>query len=146
MLTPFDDYPLHQTGAAIAQPVSGDRNHYDRYFFNGYDAEGEVFFAAAMGHYPNRHVVDAAFSVVHAGVQRSVFASGRMDLERSTRVGSIAVEVIEPLRTLRMLIWSSIQPAISAAATGHGGSGLAASPSAMRRGLPRRLCFGCGRP
>jgi hypothetical protein len=102
VLTPFDDYPLHQTAAPIAQPASGDRNHYDRYFFNGYDADGEVFFAAAMGHYPNRQVVDAAFSVVHEGVQRSVFASGRMDLERSTRVGPITVEVIEPLRTLRL--------------------------------------------
>jgi hypothetical protein len=104
MLTPFDDYPLHQTGAPIAHPASGDRNHYDRYFFNGYDATGDVFFAAAMGHYPNRHVVDAAFSVVHAGVQRSVFASGRIDLERSTRVGPIAVDVIEPLRTLRLRV------------------------------------------
>jgi hypothetical protein len=102
MLSPFDDYPLHQTGAPIAHTASGDRNHYDRYFFNGYDPDGEVFFAAAMGHYPNRHVVDAAFSVVHAGVQRSVFASGRIDLERSTRVGPIAVDVIEPLRSLRL--------------------------------------------
>jgi hypothetical protein len=102
MLSPFDDYPMHQTAAPIAQPASGDRNRYDRYFFNGYDADGEVFFAAAMGHYPNRHVVDAAFSVVHAGVQRSVFASGRMDLERSTRIGPITVDVIEPLRTLRL--------------------------------------------
>ena len=89
MLSPLDDYPVHQTAAPIAQPASGDRNHYDRYFFNGYDPDGEVFFAAAMGHYPNRHVVDAAFSVVHAGVQRSVLASGRMDLQRSSRVGPI---------------------------------------------------------
>ncbi len=105
MLTPFDDYPIHQTPLPIAHPVSGDANHYDRYFFNGYDRDGGFFFATAMGCYPNRQVVDAAFSVVHEGVQRSVFASGRVPLDRTaTRVGPIRVEVVEPLRTLRVVV------------------------------------------
>jgi hypothetical protein len=103
MLTPFDDYPIHQTSEPLAHTVSGDRNHYDRYFFNGYDREGGLFFAAAMGLYPNRQVIDAAFSAVVDGVQHSVFASGRIPLDRTqTRTGPIAVEVIEPLRTLRV--------------------------------------------
>jgi hypothetical protein len=103
MLTPFDDYPIHQTPEPIAHTVSGDRNHYDRYFFNGYDRDGGFFFAAAMGVYPNRQVIDAAFSVVVDGVQHSVFASGRAPLDRTlTRVGPLAVEVVEPLRVLRL--------------------------------------------
>ncbi len=104
MLTPFDDLPIHQTPAPIAQPASSDPNHYDRYFFNGHDADGEVFFAAAMGHYPNRGVVDAAFSVVHEGVQRSVFASGLISSDRATSIGPIRVEVIEGLRVLRVIV------------------------------------------
>lgn len=101
----MDDFPIHQTGAPLAQPASGDRNHYDRYFFNGYDREGEVFFAAAMGLYPNRSVIDAAFSVVTDGVQRNVHASGRMPLDRrDTSCGPVRVEVIEPLRTLRLVV------------------------------------------
>ena len=96
MLTPFDDYPIHQTPAPIAQPVSADPNHYDRYWFNGYDRDGEFFLGGAMGHYPNRGVIDAAFSVVHAGVEHSVFASGRMPADRSTTV--------EPLRTVRYVV------------------------------------------
>src|SRR3712207_386381 len=103
MLTPFDDYPIHQTPEPIAHTVSGDRNHYDRYFFNGYDRDGRFFFAAAMGAYPNRQVIDAAFSVVADGVQRSVFASGRIPADRrDTQVGGIRVEIVEPLRTLRV--------------------------------------------
>jgi hypothetical protein len=47
MLTRLDDYPLHQTAEPIAQPATGDRNFYDRYFFNGYSAAGDLFFAAA---------------------------------------------------------------------------------------------------
>ena len=81
MLTSFDDYPVHQTGVPVQQPATGDRNHYDRYFFNGYDREGTLFFALAMGRYPNRAVLDASFSVVADGVQRSVHASGRAPVD-----------------------------------------------------------------
>lgn len=104
MLTPFDDYPVHQTPAPVAQTVSGDPNHYDRYWFNGYHRDGDFFLGAAMGHYPNRGVVDAAFSVLHDGVQHSVFASGRMPADRATEVGPIRVEVLEPLRTIRVVV------------------------------------------
>ena len=104
MITPHDDLPIHQTADPIAHPASGDPNHYDRYFFNGFTRDGSVFFAAAMGHYPNRGVVDAAFSVVAEGVQRSVFASGRMTPDRATQVGPITVRVVEPLRTLQLSV------------------------------------------
>ena len=104
MITPHDELPIHQTADPIAHPASGDPNHYDRYFFNGFTQDGSSFFAAAMGHYPNRGVVDAAFSVVAEGVQRSVFASGRMTPDRETRVGPISIEVVEPLRSLRVSV------------------------------------------
>lgn len=105
MLTPADDYPIHQTADPVAHPSSGDRNHYDRYFFNGHTRDGSLFFAAAMGFYPNRQVVDGAFSVVHDGVQRSVLASGRIPLDRQqTSVGPVRIEVVEPLRVLRLVV------------------------------------------
>ncbi len=107
MLNPLDDYPIHQTGGPLTQPASGDRNHYDRYFFNGYDADGsgDLFFAAAMGLYPNRSVIDAAFSVVSDGVQRNVHASGRAPVDRAdTACGPIRIEIVEPLRTLRLIV------------------------------------------
>ncbi len=107
MLSPFDDYPVHQTGEPLAHPASGDRNVYDRYFFNGYADDGSLYFAAALGVYPNREVIDAAFSVVRDGVQRSVFASGRAPTDRTrTRVGPIVVEVLEPMRRLRVVVGS----------------------------------------
>src|ERR1039458_5471209 len=80
VLTPYDDYPIHQTADPVAHPSSGDPNHYDRYFFNGFSRNGELFFAGAMAHYPNRGIIDAAFSVVIDGVEHSVFASGSMPL------------------------------------------------------------------
>src|SRR5215470_11984442 len=105
MLTKLDDYPLHQTAEPIAQPSTGDRNFYDRYFFNGYTRSGDLFFAAALGVYPNRRVMDAAFSVVRGGKQWVVRASRLAPLERTeTRVGPIFVEVLEPLRALHVRV------------------------------------------
>jgi hypothetical protein len=103
VLTPLDDYPIHQTPLPIAHPVSGDPNHYDRYWFNGY--REDLYFAIAMAVYPNRDIIDAAFSVVHDGRQRSVFASGRMPLDRrETKIGPISIEMVEPLRVNRVRV------------------------------------------
>lgn len=105
MLTPFDDYPMHQAPIPIAHAWSGDHNHYDRYFFHGYDLDSGRFFGATMGRYPTRHVVDAAFSVAHDGIQRSVFVSGRAPTDPAvTSLGPVSVEVVEPLRVLRVLV------------------------------------------
>lgn len=106
VLTSYDDFPIHQASVPIANSATGDANQYDRYFFNGYSRDGQVYFGAAMGLYPNRHVADAAFCVVVDGVQHSVFRSQRAPADRrdATDLGPIKVEVIEPLHILRLTV------------------------------------------
>jgi hypothetical protein len=111
VLSSFDDFPIHQTSRPVAQTATSDINHYDRYFFNGCTGDTTLFFAAAVGLYPNRHVVDASFSVVADGGtpsarQISVHASGRAPTDRAdaNTVGPIAVEVLEPLHALRLTV------------------------------------------
>lgn len=106
MITSFDDYPVHQTWQPIAHPESGDPSHYDRYFFNGYSRDGSLFFALAMGLYPNRHVVDSSFSVIRNGEQVNLHASARAPFDRMqcTTVGPIKVEILEPLRSHRITV------------------------------------------
>lgn len=104
MLSKADDYPVHQLPEPIAT-AGTDRNFYDRYFFNGYSKDGETFFAAALGVYPHLNVMDAAFSVISGGVQRNLHASRLLNMERmDTTVGPISIEVIEPLKTLRVTV------------------------------------------
>ncbi len=104
MLDPLDEYPIHQTPASVTQNDLGS-NAYDRYFFNGYNRDGSVFFAVALGVYPNRGIIDAALCVMVGGVQRSVYASGRLgDDRRRTSVGPISVEVVEPMASLRVTV------------------------------------------
>lgn len=104
MLTKADDYPIHQTPEPIAY-AGTDRNFYDRYFFNGYTPDGSVFFAAALGVYPALNVMDGAFCVVVDGVQHNLRVSRVLGMERmDTRVGPLSIEVVEPLRSLRVRV------------------------------------------
>ena len=99
MITDFDDFMIHQTSDPVAQPASSDRNFYDRYWFNGFDGDGEFVFEIGFGVYPNRRVMDAHWSVVLDGHQHCLHASRRAPKERSeTRVGPLRIEVVKPMR------------------------------------------------
>lgn len=103
VLTPFDDYPIHQSPLPLAMVAGGHPDAYDRFWFNGY--RGDLYFGVAMALYPNRGIIDAAMSVVRGGIQRSVFASGRIPADRTqTRIGPIRIELAEPLRINRVLV------------------------------------------
>jgi hypothetical protein len=103
MISNFDDYPIHQTCEPVTQPVSSDRNYYDRYWFNGFDKQGRFYIGAALGLYPNRQVMDAAFSLLVDGRQYSFHASRRASPERSElRVGPFTLEVMRPMRAIRL--------------------------------------------
>jgi hypothetical protein len=103
MLSPFDDYPIHQTALPLAHAGGGHPDHYDRFWFNGYSED--IYFAVALGTYPNRGVIDAGVGVVRNGIQRSVFASGPIPLDRTdTSIGPITVDVIIPMRQTRITI------------------------------------------
>ena len=100
MLTPADDYPIHQLPLPIAH-TGPAHNFYDRYWFNGYD--GQVFFAAGLAVYPGLDLIDASLAVSCGGVQHNLRASRHLGGDRSrTEVGPLSVEVLEPLRRLRL--------------------------------------------
>ncbi len=106
MLTPLDDYLVHQTPETVDRVATSDRNFYDRYYFNAHTLDGEVFLVLAMGLYPNIGVIDAfATCVVRGKTQHIVRASRELGSDRmDTTVGPIGVEVIEGLRKFR--VWT----------------------------------------
>jgi hypothetical protein len=108
VLTPADDYPLHQSSRPFRDP-GVDRNLYDRFFFNGYPITGELagsaYFACALGQYVGRNIMDGAFSVIVDGVQRNVRGSRLLGADRlDLHVGPVRVEIVEPLRRLRIVV------------------------------------------
>jgi hypothetical protein len=105
MITPGDDFPIHQTPEPVEQVFTSDRNFYDRFFFNGYWRDGEPYFSVAMGIYPNVGIIDAAMSVIAGGTQHCVRASRVLGADRlNTRVGPISIEIVHPTRTTRVRI------------------------------------------
>jgi hypothetical protein len=138
VLTKADDYPVHQTADPIAY-AGTDRNFYDRYFFNGYTWDGGTFFAAAFGVYPHLNVMDAAFCVVHEGVQHNLHASKVMHMERlDTVAGPVRVDVLEPLKTLAVRVAPN-EHGISAALTFHARAAAIEEPRFIRRNGPRTM-------
>jgi hypothetical protein len=137
MLTTGDEYPIHQTAEPIA--FSGtDRNFYDRYFFCGYRPDGGGYFGVGFGVYPHLNVADAHFSVLRDGQQHCVHASRLLGMERmDTQVGSIRIEVIEPLRKLRLIVNS--KDGISADLVMEGRSFPIQEPRFTRRIGPRTM-------
>ena len=104
MLSKGDDFLIHQRPEPISYAGS-DRNFYDRYFFNGYSKESEAFFAFALGAYPHLNIMDSSFSVIKDGIQHNLRASRHMGMERmDTEVGPLSVQVIEPLKSLRIIV------------------------------------------
>ena len=108
MLSPADDYPIHQVPEPIRRPATSDRNFYDRYYFNCHPCSDELFLIIGMGQYPNLGVMDAFACVVHDGTHRVVRASRELGLDRmDTSVGPFHIEVIEGLKTLRCTLEST---------------------------------------
>ena len=110
IITPFDDYCIHQSEEPLAVPTQSDRNFYDRYWFNGYNTAAtgdgaDYLFEIGLGAYPNRYVMDGHFSVVIDGVQHSLHASRRCPEDRSqTDLGPLHLSVEQPLRQLRVRV------------------------------------------
>lgn len=103
MLSKFDDFPIHQTAAPIAHPATGDRNAYDRYWFNGFQDDGELYFGVGAALYPNLGILDCGLSIVRDGEQHAFHGSRRApDEPTDLDVGPFSIEVLEPMRRMRV--------------------------------------------
>ena len=73
MLSPLDDYPVHQISEPMRFVGTSDRNFYDRYYFNihgtgeVHGTDEELFAVIGVGQYPNLSVADAFVSVKWGG-------------------------------------------------------------------------------
>ena len=104
MLSPFDDYPVHQIPEPVRHVGTSDRNFYDRYYFNAHHCRDDVFLTAGLGQYPNLGVADAFLAVTHGGRQVVLRASKELDDRADTTVGPFRVDVLEGLRRLRLSV------------------------------------------
>jgi hypothetical protein len=123
MPVPLDEYPIHQTPLSFARVATSDRNFYDRCYLNAHDRDGGTFLVTGLGVYPNLGVVDAYATVRRGDRQWAVrFSDALRERGIEQRVGGYRIEVIEPLRRLRVvcddddlafdLTWTGAFPAV----------------------------------
>ena len=62
-LGPMDEFLAHQTCETFDHVFTSDRNFYDRYYFNMYSKQGDLFLITGMGQYPNLGPTDAFVSL-----------------------------------------------------------------------------------
>ena len=99
----LDEYPLHQTPLPMNQVASSDRNFYDRCYFNLHGQSGDIFLVTGLGVYPNLGVIDAYAAARCGDRQWAVrFSDALAERSMEQRVGGYQIEVVEPLRRLRL--------------------------------------------
>lgn len=108
MLSPMDDYPLHQIADVMRFVGTSDRNFYDRYYFNMHASSDDLFMVMGMGQYPTLGVQDS-FAVVRRKDKHHVVRASRElgDDRMDTSVGPLRVEVIKGLEKVRFIVEES---------------------------------------
>ncbi|MBM9459720.1 hypothetical protein JK386_07375 [Nocardioides sp. zg-536] len=111
-LGPLDEFPIHQLPRPVAWAGSSDRNFYDRCYLNAHDRTGDLFLITGLGFYPNLGTKDAFVllsrdvegrreqTALHLGDAADPRGADRM----AQQVGAYRIEVVEPLRTLRLVL------------------------------------------
>jgi hypothetical protein len=102
-LSAADDYPVHQIAEPVRHVFSADRNFYDRYYFNISPRSGELFAVFGMGVYPNLGTHDAFLTVRRGDTHHVLRANRLLGNRMDTRVGPLRVEVVEPMKVLRVV-------------------------------------------
>ena len=81
LLSSFDEFYIHQTSRPIATSATSDRNAYDRSFFNGYTADGSLYFGISSARYPNLGIQDCALTIALEDEQHPVGQHARLRLD-----------------------------------------------------------------
>ena len=105
MLSPLDDFPIHQVARPIAVPGTTDRNAYGRYWFGAVARTGGFQVEAAFGRYANLGVTDAHLSIAIGSEQHAFHASGAAPADPTDlTIGPFRLEIVEPMRVLRIVV------------------------------------------
>lgn len=122
LLGPLDEHLNHQTAKPLRVPGTTDHRFYDRHWFEAISPDGAVMMLAGMGVYKNMGVGDGFLVVQHDRQQVNVRVSRPLGNDLESRVGPLAIEVIEPFQRLRVslepgdhpiaadLLWTSTFP------------------------------------
>jgi hypothetical protein len=104
VITPLDDSPWHQIATTFDHVGTSDPRFFDRLWFAASDPGGGGALQFTLGVYQNMNVVDCGCVVIAGDRQHNVRASRQLRPRYETACTPLRVEVVEPLRHLRLLV------------------------------------------
>lgn len=97
MLSPWDDYLIHQMADPVDRVENDDPRWFDRLYFGIHDSEGKFLVVTGLGTYPNTGVMDAYVAAVHSQRQHNLRLSRKLHADRAdARIGPLAFKILEP--------------------------------------------------
>jgi len=101
-LSPYDEYPVHQSPYPISYVPATDYAWDEGYFYGVYSADAQVLMLTGMRINPNADVIGAHIGVNIRGKQRTARLSRTWRQQCYTAVGPLRYDVIEPYRDIRL--------------------------------------------
>jgi hypothetical protein len=124
MLTPYDEFPVHQSPYTFSYVPSTDYNWDDGYYFGVFNAVEKVFLATGLRINANSDMIGGYALLNVDGRQFTARFSRCWRGDFAVAVGSLRYEFLEPLRRIRLLLgdnpsgltfdlnWEGTSPAI----------------------------------
>lgn len=123
MLTPYDEFPVHQTPHAFSYMPSTDYNWDEGYWFGVFSPDEKVFLGIYVRINPNTDMIGGCALLNVAGVQTTLRFSRCWRRNFELEVGPFRMRFEEPLRKIRLtldendsglcfdLLWEGTSPA-----------------------------------
>jgi hypothetical protein len=104
MLTPYDEFPVHQAPYTFSYIPSTDYNWDDGYWFGVFNPDDKVFLGTYMRVNPNSDMIGGCALINVAGRQFTVRFSRCWRRNFETEVGPYHMKIVEPLKKIRLLL------------------------------------------
>jgi hypothetical protein len=124
MLTPYDEFPVHQAPYPFSYIPSTDYSWDDGYYFGAFSAEEGVFLATGARINPNTDMIGGYVLLNIKGYQHTVRFNRCWRRNFNVEVGPWKVEFVEPMKAIRLtladngsgvsydILWEGTSPAV----------------------------------
>lgn len=103
-LTPYDEFPVHQAPHPFSYIPSTDYNWDDGYYYGVFSPEDGIFLATGARVNPNTDMIGGYALLNIRGKQTTLRFNRCWRRDFNVRIGPWRVELIEPLKTLRLVL------------------------------------------
>jgi hypothetical protein len=104
MLTPYDEFPVHQAPHPFSYIPSTDYNWDDGYWFGVFNPDDQVFMGTYMRVNPNSDMIGGCALINIAGRQFTLRFSRCWRRHFDTEVGPFHMKFVEPLKKIRLVL------------------------------------------